>query len=409
MIIEGLITNADGQSWGKIEIDPGTGLIEEVGSMSKPADLVLGKEEMIFPGFGDIHVHAREDESQSQTYKEDFTSMSRSAIHGGVVQVADMPNNPVPPTTAECYGKKKELAKKALVPATLYAGIGPGTSPLAEPVPYKVFMGKSVGDLFFKTLPELESALAPYKGQNVSFHSEDPEILEKYKDAPTHPGRRPPEAEISAVRYALQYIKKYGLIGKLCHISTRAGAELAIRAKKEGLPVSLEVTPHHLYFDSSKDMQMNPPLRSPEDRQALLEALKAGDLDYLATDHAPHSPEERAKGISGVPHLDTYGPFAAWLIKAQGFAPERIADVCSYRPGLFVKPYLPAEFGQGFGRIAPGYMGSLTVLDLSRECPVRKEDLYTKSAWSPFEGMTFPGRVSFTILRGIIYPGGKTD
>ncbi len=408
MIIEGLLVNTEGQSWGKVEIDPASGLIQETGRISRPADLVLSKKEMIFPGFGDVHVHAREDESGSQTYKEDFLTMSRAAIRGGVTQVADMPNNPVPPTTVKRYAKKKQLAEKSLVPVTLYGGIGPGTVPLTESVPYKVFMGKSVGDLFFGTLSELESVLAAYRGQSVSFHPEDPAILERHKDAPTHPERRPAEAEISAVDFALGLIRKYGLQGKLCHVSTLAGAEKAIAAKQAGLPVTLEVTPHHLYFDAARPFQMNPPLRSPEDREGLLRELKAGNLDYLATDHAPHSREEVAKGISGVPHLDTYGPFAAWLIKARGFSPERIADVCSFRPGRFIQPYLPEHFGLGFGRIAPGYMGSLTVLDLSREFHVRREDLATKCGWSPFEGIAFPGRVSFTILGGIIYPGGKT-
>ncbi len=409
MIIEGLLVNSDGQGWGKVEINPGTGLVERVGNFAGSSDLTLSKEELVFPGFGDVHVHAREDESGTQTYKEDFLTMSHAALHGGVTFVADMPNNPTAPVTAERYERKKALAARSLVPVTLYGGVGPDTRPLSYPVPYKVFMGKSVGDLFFETLADLEATLARYAGENVSFHPEDPEILKAHKNAPTHPARRPSEAEVSAIDFALGLIRKYKLQGKLCHISTLTGARRAIRAKSEGLPVTLEITPHHLYFEASKPLQMNPPLRREEDRLGLLAELKSGNLDYLATDHAPHSEEERAQGISGVPHLDTYGPFVTWLIKEQGFAPERIADVCSLRPGIFVKPYLPPEFGLGFGRIESGYAGSLTVLNLSKPYRVDEEKLETKCGWSPFEGVVFPGRVSFTVERGRIYPDGRVS
>jgi dihydroorotase len=143
-------------------------------------------------------------------------------------------------------------------------------------------------------------------------------------------------------------------------------------------------------------MQMNPPLRSPKDREAMLEALRNGPADYLATDHAPHTIAEKAKGISGQPHLDTYGPFVTWLLVEKGFAPERIAAVCAANPGSFVRPYQ----SERFGRLLPGYVGSLTVLDLKRPLTVRRRELRTRCGWSPFEGVAFPGSVAAVFVRG---------
>jgi dihydroorotase len=174
-------------------------------------------------------------------------------------------------------------------------------------------------------------------------------------------------------------------------------------ARQRGLQVTAEVTPHHLFFDTeglTDDnrpwMQMNPPLRSRPDRAAMLEALRDGTADYLATDHAPHTIPEKGKGVSGQPHLDTYGPFVTWLLVEQGFTPQRIAEVCSANPGAFVNAFRPEKLG----RLLPGYVGSLTVLDLKRPTVVRREDLRTRCGWSPFEGVTFPGGVAAVFVRG---------
>jgi dihydroorotase len=237
----------------------------------------------------------------------------------------------------------------------------------------------------------------------VSFHCEDPILLEKHSAAATHETRRPPECELSATRFALAMIGKYGLSGKLCHYSVGEGLPLIRAARAQGMPVTAEVTPHHVFFDTSMLtdanrpwMQMNPPLRSPADRAAMLEALRDGTADYLATDHAPHTIAEKQQGVSGQPHLDTYGPVVTWLMVEQGFTPERIAAICSANPGAFVNEFRPEKFG----RLLPGYVGSLTVLNLRKPTTVRREDLKTKCGWSPFEGRTFPGSVEAVFIRG---------
>lgn len=407
--LEGTLVNHESTVEGAVEIDLTTGLITHVGPKTGQSDIDCTGC-LIFPGFGDIHIHARDDVSGTQTYKEDFVTASAAAIHGGVTQVVDMPNNPIAPVDDARYDAKAVLASRSDVHVTLYAGIGPGTQPLKRHVPYKVYMGPSVGDLFFTSQQQLEQVIAGYRGRNVSFHCEDPEILDASKGEPTHEARRPPHAEVTATKFALHLIETYGLVGKLCHYSTGEGLQQILAAKARGVRVTCEVTPHHLFFDTSMltdanrmALQMNPPLRSPSDRLALIEALRSGLIDYIATDHAPHTLAEKAVGASGVPLLDTYGAFATWLMQAHNFTPGQIARVCALNPGLFVREFLPADFGQGYGRIGPGYVGSLTVLDPNRPYPVTRESVRTKCAWSPFEGFTFPGGVRYTVLRGTVH------
>ena len=405
--IEGNIVNIDTTTRGRIEIGD-DGIITSVSAETGKADVVL-KDELIFPGFIDLHVHARECADHSQDYKEDFTSAGEAAINVGVVAFADMPNNPVPPIDDKSYNEKYQLSKRSPVEVLLYAGIGPKTNPLSKAVPYKVYMGKSVGDLFFESLDELDNVLEKYRGQNVSFHCEDPKVLKQSERQSSHELQRPPEAEISAVDFALGMIEKYGLRGKICHCSTKEALEKIITAKNRGVKVTVEVTPHHLYFDNSTKLQMNPPLRSREDRLALIAALKNGDIDFLATDHAPHAIEEkvprsgirlsRKKSVSGLTHLDTYGPFVSWLMKEHKFSAQDVVRVCSYNPGQFFNQFSSAKYG----KIEPGFAGSLAIMDMDNSVKIEKSMLKTKAGWSPFEGITFPGSVAMTIIKGKIY------
>ena len=403
VVVEGLLADVDGVRPGQVCIE--NGVIVAVGPGLVRPDHVFGDDCLVFAGMGDVHVHARQDATGRDDYKETFATASAAALHGGVVHVADMPNNPAAPVDDATYAAKERLVAAQNLPVafTLYAGVGPGTRPLERVVPYKAYMGPSVGDLYFRSLDQLDETLASYRGRAVSFHCEDPVLLAHHQSAPTHEARRPPECELSATRFALAMIEKYALTGKLCHYSVGEGLPLIRDAKARGLPVTAEVTPHHVFFDTAMLtesnrpwMRMNPPLRASTDRAAVLEALRDGTADYLATDHAPHTVAEKERGMSGQPHLDTYGPFVTWLLAEQGFTPERVAAVCSANPGAFVGPFR----GEKFGRLLPGYVGSLTVLDLRRPTTVRREDLRTRCGWSPFEGVTFPGAVAAVFVRG---------
>lgn len=405
-----------------ITFDESTGIITGVSEAKKgrtEVDYYYGDECLLFAGMGDIHIHAREDVSGKNTYKEDFHSTCCAALNGGVVHVADMPNNPIPPIDDESYLNKFKLTKKVDVPILLYAGIGPSTRPLTFTVPYKAYMGPSIGELFFKDNQSLDDVLVHYKNQYVSFHCEDPEILEAHKGESTHATRRPVSAELMATDIALKLIEKYNLKGKLCHYSAGEGLKAIIAAKKRGVYVTCEVTPQHLYYSMEKlskkssleqtFFQMNPPIRGESDREALINAVKEGHIDYLATDHAPHSEEEKIKGTSGLPGLDTFGPFVTWLILDQKIDPKTIAQIASEGPGIFFNQFLSSlndrsdifkKWGKGFGFLEVGFSASFTVLDLKSPMKVEKKDLKTKAQWSPFLGETFPGSVKSVYLCG---------
>jgi dihydroorotase len=403
----------------QIVIHPLTGLIVEVGNLGIPLgkiDYLYGDECLAFAGLGDIHIHAREDSSGAHIYKEDFCSAAQAAINGGVTHLADMPNNPLPPIDDKSYQKKLALTLKAQLSYLLYAGVGPETHPLSFDVPYKVFLGPSIGELFFENKAQVEKTLERYQGRSVSFHCEDPDVLKTYHHQTLHQDKRPIEAEVLSTKYAIEFIEKYNLKGKLCHFSSSEGLTLVREALKRKIDLETEVTPQHLFFSyeniSKKDWkyyQMNPPLRSEQDRIALFGAIQEGIITYLATDHAPHTLEEKEKGMSGLTGLDTYGPFVTWLLK-EGIAPTVLARISAENPGRFFNRFLPTLkkiearyhcLGKGFGFIEPDYCGHITVLELNKSLTVDNNFLKTKPKHSPFHGVTFPGSVKALFLHGI--------
>lgn len=414
---------ADGVSMARIAFDIDSGFIISVDRNNiipaKSDNYIYSGDCLIFPGMGDIHIHAREDASQKNIYKEDFFSCCEAAINGGVAHVADMPNNPIPPIDDVSYKNKLALTLKHKLPILLYAGIGPNTNPLSVRVPYKAFIGPSIGDLFFKNNDELDLAINRYRGLDVSFHCEDPIILENHKSDADHFKRRPIEAETLATDFALHLIEKYQLKGKLCHYSSGKGLDAIIKAKNKGINVVTEVTPQHLFFSEEKIMnerpqdavlfQMNPPIRKESDRERMLNALVEGQIDFLATDHAPHSKEEKLKGTSGMPGLDTYGTFVTWLLNENKIAPEKVLKFTASNPGDFFNTFLPTlkqlfpefnKYGEGLGYIRPNYNASFTVLNLKKGKVFTQNDLKTKAHWSPFLNYQFSGSVEALFISG---------
>jgi dihydroorotase len=153
---------------------------------------------------------------------------------------------------------------------------------------------------------------------------------------------------------------------------------------------------------------MNPPIRWKIDRDALLQALKNGEIQYLATDHAPHTKEEKSHGHSGLTGLDTYGPFVTWLM-AEGVSPQIVAKIAVENPGDFFNRFLPSwkkispvyeKMGQGLGYLRPGFRANFTVLNLKKPITIREENLKTKVGHGPFTGHTFPGSVEAIFLGG---------
>lgn len=413
-----------------VVINTATGLIEEVRNFTTAGiDYLFGEASLVFPGFVDIHVHGRGDQTGKQTYKEDYETLGMAAINGGVVAVASMPNLPLPPTTDAIYGELLELTKESGVTVVPYAAIAPGSRPLKRfKVPYKGFLAESVNDLKFTSEEEADETLRHYGGEDVSLHCDDNEVLERCKAEPSHERRRPPESEVRAIGFAIWKHEEYKFHElKIVHCSTKDGLNLIKEAKKRGLRIFTEATPHHastpasVITDENRTLwQMNPPLRNWIDVSAIEEGLMSGDIDALASDHAPHTPEEKGLGEkigrlvtvcgrdqkvpSGVPMLDTYGAFVSWLMVVRRFSPLRIAAMCSYKPGQWLSQFLPLKGrGYGYGGIEKGRIGSFTVIDLGKPNEVKRNNLKTKCRWSPFEGHVFPGRVTHTIVRGMVY------
>ncbi len=362
------------------------------------ADLSFGDRYLLVPGFVDMHVHCREDPSGAHNYKEDFHSAGEAALRGGVVAMADMPNNPEPPNSPERLAAKQRLADQAPVDVLCYAVADPRTGPFAGDVPYKIYLDESTGG----TDEAMRRLCAAFRGRWLSVHAEDPGILTECAGAPTHEERRPPAAEVEAVGRLIRCLSEDpGLHIHICHVSLGQAADLIAGAKAEGLPISSEVCCHHLLFDGenfpaglSEFRNVNPPLRTAGDRAALLDALSRGVIDTLATDHAPHLPEEKRAGASGFPGLDIYGPFVTQL--ARDLPLSRVVAVTAGFAGRFWNRFT----GETFGTITPGAVGSITVLGPLPWKGIRKDSFSTRCGWSPYVGQVFPGTVHATIVRG---------
>jgi len=455
--IEGVVATHRARPQKKrITIDAGSGLITQVSAPQRsPADYVFGPDCLIFPGFSDIHIHAREDETGAQSYKEEYKTAADAALNGGVVAVCAMPNTPSPVTGKNQFQwHRSRIGTLGHAVSILnYVGIDQKSRPLGKPGEhlYKLYFGKSVGDLTVTYGSELEEILARYRGQYVSFHVEYEPIVQASKNGKTHSERRPVPCVNEGLRILLPLIEKYKIHAKLCHWSTGGESFEMIQAfRKRGCDIVLEVSPLHLLFDTSMTdadpslwtkIQMNPAVQAPEHRKALIKGLKEGFIQYIATDHAPHTEEEKfgafarfaseypglsykeiaemirskdeslflqtctENNMSGAPWLDTYALVCALLMRTQGFTPQMIARVAAYEPGLFVNRFLKRQFpkmstGKGFGEIAKGNMGSFTVISLNRVTTIRREDLKTKCGWSPLEDWKVPGGVEAVFVRG---------
>lgn len=393
---------------------------DQLGEIIRVGDLGFEESELdfhfpdyclLFAGMGDVHIHAREDVSGKNTYKEDFLTATEAMTNGGLCHCGDMPNNPIPPIDDDSYSQKFALTSKTQGRIWTYAGIGPKTNPLTFKVPYKAYMGPSIGELFFENFDQLNESLARYENQWVSFHCEDPEILEQAKNEATHFERRPVAAEVLATRDALALIDKYGLKGKLCHYSSGEGLDHIRDFRRKGGTVMVEVTPQHLYFSQNnisdpQFFQMNPPIRSEVDRKKMWEALLNNEIDFLATDHAPHTLEEKRKGISGLTGLDTYASFVCWLI-TQKVPLSIIAKMTTENPGDFYNEFLESfqkldrnHHQHLIGYLKPGYAANFTILNLAEKTFVDEGFLKTKVKHGPFLGITFPGKLEALFKEG---------
>ena len=457
MILDGHIASHDKKSFlGYVKVDKNTGLIEEVGrGRHRDSDRHYDDECLIFAGMGDIHIHAREDQTGIEVYKESYRSAGDAALNGGCVHVSAMPNTPKPLTDESDFKWHRNRVEEILHPVTIlnYIGIDKNTYPIGAPGEhmYKCFFAKSIGDLSIVDEIELDKVLSKYKSHHISFHVEYEPVIQANTQEQTHSDRRPIEASIKGLELLLPLIKKYNIHTKLCHwCDGLLSFNLIEEYRSAGYDITLEVSPTHLMFDTSMTSndpdlllktQVNPAIHTPEHRAGLIEALKSGVIDYLATDHAPHTLEEkysafekyrksygcesnvsaaevmkekdfekysevcRLDGKSGVPWLDVYANVCVYLMKKHQFTSMDIARIASYNPGRFINRFINnqftnIEFGKGFGEIQKGFLGSFTILNLNNETSIDNSALKTKVGWSAIAGMQFEGGLENVIVRG---------
>jgi len=369
--------------------------------------IVVPSSCVIFPGFIDTHVHLRE---PGWEHKEDIASGTAAAAHGGVTTVFDMPNNPIPATDVRTLETKAKLAKShGLIDVKFLGGVGSRLSLIRKiselVIGYKIYLAETTGNLRIPN-GRLREALAAVgrTGRPASIHCELQSILDRKRKElagqnrpDLHSDLRPPEAEVESVRMVVA-AKGHTRVN-FCHISTSGALELVEESRGRGSKAACEVALHHLFFSRnhmfrSELLKMNPPLRSESDREAMIMGLKSGKVDFLVTDHAPHTlTEKQNEGACGVPGLDNYGNLVSWLIRRHGFALETIAAVSAGNQARF--------FGlEDRGSIAVGKRADFAVVDLKAPEKASSRAIRSKCGWTPYEGVEFPGRVRWTIFGG---------
>ncbi len=373
----------------------------------------------LLPGVIDPQVHFRE---PGLEHKEDLFTASCACAKGGVTSFLEMPNTRPLTTTQQALDDKLERAsQKCLVNYGFFVGATAENLPdllLAKPTPgIKIFMGSMHGQLLVDGETALEAIFA--KGSRlIAVHAEDQARINQRRqefanihDVAVHSQIQDNQAALLATQLALKLSKKYQRRLHILHLSTAEEAELLRQDKPSW--VTAEVTPQHLLLNTNAYAQigtlaqMNPPLRSPHDNQVLWQALRDGVIDFIATDHAPHTLEEKAQEYpntpSGMPGVETS---LALMLTAAMEGKCTVPQVVNWMSKAVAVAYgIPNK-----GAIAPGYDADLVLVDLNTYRPVRREELLTKCGWSPFEGWNLTGWAVTTIVGGeIVYDQGQVN
>ena len=377
---------------------------------------IEGKILTILPALIDPHVHFRVPGGE---HKEDWQHAARAAVRGGVTTVCEMPNNTPPCTTLERLIEKKRLIdaqlQEADIPLRYQLYFGADKQHLDQIAlvkqicpALKIFMGCSTGGLVIDTDEDLDTAfrLAKESGLLVAVHAEDEALLQAAKkrhslcnsDYALHSQLRPREAAIRAVEKALNLCALHDVPLYVLHLSTREELELVRQAKNAGLPVYAEVTTHHLFLSENDYalhgafVQINPPLRTFKDQEALWEGIRDGTVDTLGTDHAPHTYEEKklpfGKAPSGIPGVETLLPLMLDAVAQGRLDLKRLMELVRFNSEKIFK--LSSH-------------DDIVLVDLALEKEVRADNLASKCGWSPYCGRILKGWPMYTILKGRVY------
>jgi len=402
--------------------------IDAVGEDLDGETLVDADGKRLLPGMIDAHVHFRQ---PGYGHKETWASGSRSAAAGGVTTVVDQPNTDPATVTGDAFDEKAEFAADSLVDWGINGGVTEDWDPeslfdrplfaLGE-----VFLADSTGDMGIDAELFADACRrAAEEDVVVTVHAEDAELFdesvpprstdtasgdepradaESRDDADAWSAYRTATAEEAAVERAVGVGGNVGASVHVAHTSTPEGVDAA---RAGG--ATCEVTPHHLFL-SREDLddlgtfgRMNPPLRSEARREALFERLADGEVDVVATDHAPHTREEKDASIwdapSGVPGVETALPLLLQAASEGRLSYERVRDVTAANPADIFD--LPQK-----GKVEAGRDADLVLVDPGDSREIRGGDLHSKCGWTPFEGMTgvFP---ELTLVRGTVVWDGE--
>lgn len=373
----------------------------------------------LMPALIDPHVHFR---TPGAEQKENWESGAQAAIAGGVATVFDMPNNNPPCNTREAMLAKMQQIDEQLskigIPLRYKLYFGVDENHVEEIsfvkdllVGIKIYMGASTGNLVMKNEKAIERAfqLAAQEDLIISVHAEDEKILQKQQalyanqsDPAVHSKIRDRSAAIKATEQAIALTEKYGGQLFVLHVSTKEELDLIRQAKRNELLVYAEVTPHHLFL-TEKDyaqwgtlVQMNPPLRTQADQEALWEAIHDGTVDTIGSDHAPHLLQEKklpyGQAPSGVPGIETTLPLLLNAYHEGKISLEKIIALTRFNI-------------QDIFRLEPN--SDVILVDMEKSQTVQNNLLKTKCGWSPFEGRTLKGWPVYTILQGKVFPCSK--
>ena len=389
------------------------GRIVSIGDrISCPADAVsidLHKA-VLFPGFVDVHVHLRE---PGFSYKETIRTGTLAAAHGGFAHVAAMPNlDPVPDCAAALDLQRAIIEKDALVHVHPYGAISVGEkgerlADLEGLAPGVIAFSDDGRGVQSESLMREAMMQCRRLGKILAAHCEDNSLLHggyihdgAYARAHGHRGICS-ESEWGPIARDLRLAEETGCAYHVCHVSTKESVALIRAAKRRGVDVTCETAPHYLTF-TDEDLQedgrfkMNPPLRAREDRDALIEGLLDGTIDMLVTDHAPHSREEKARGLEksamGVVGLETSFAASYTALVQTGILPlGKLVDLMHGAP--------MRRFGCGT-ELAEGQPADLTAFDLTKTYTVDPETFLTMGRATPFAGRALTGVCKLTMIGG---------
>ena len=362
----------------------------------------------VFPGFCDVHVHFRE---PGFSYKETIESGSLAAAHGGYTAVCTMPNlSPVPDSVENLNIQLDAIKKSACINVYPYASItvgqkGEELSDFSGMAKSSVAFSDDGKGVQSKDMMREAMLKAKALGKIIVAHCEDNSLLHggyihagNYAAAHNHKGICS-ESEWKPIERDLELVKETGCKYHVCHISTKESVELIRKAKADGLDVTCETGPHYLVLDDS-DLQedgkfkMNPPLRAVEDKLALIEGIKDGTIDMIATDHAPHSQEEKSKGLEGsafgIVGLETaFQIMYTSFVKTGEITLEKLIELMAINPRR--------RFGIPLG-------DDFTVWDLNAETEIDPTSFLSKGRAMPFEGRRVNGECVLTVCGGkVVY------